>query len=195
MDAGCIASADAAAAWGSSMLREFAAKQQLVDRAHMFCDRVSARDRDELRALGDACAAIAECEIDLVALQVLQARTPGTGDAARLFRTAVGGRGRLEAGMALAVAYLPLPVVDAFAASVCGPATLRRVAALADPERRLVPRTRLFLADRLMRDPSVQGLVAATAAVWRTWNGPRPRTATQRTRWRGRWRTRRSGIG
>jgi hypothetical protein len=36
---------------------------------------------------------------------------------------------------------------------------------MVDPARRLVPRTRLFLADRLMRDPTVQGLVAATAAA------------------------------
>lgn len=151
--------------WGSSMLREFAAKQQMVDRAHMFCDRVSGRDRKELCALSDACAALADGAIDLAALQTLLVRTPAVGDAAPLFRAAVGRRSKSVAGMALAIAYLSFPVVDAFVACVGGRASLRRVAAMVDPDRRLVPRTRLFLADRLMRDPSVHGLVAATAAA------------------------------
>ena len=165
MEHGCISLSDAAVAWGSSMLRDFAAKQQLVDRTHMFCDRVSARDRTELRALSDACAALGDGEIDLEALQTLLVRTPASGDAALMFRAAVGRRSQAVAGMALAIAYLPFPVVDAFAACVGGTPNLRRVAGMVDPDRRLVPRTRLFLADRLMRDPSVHGLVAATAAA------------------------------
>ncbi|MBB4001901.1 hypothetical protein GGR03_000948 [Aurantimonas endophytica] len=147
------------------MLREFAAKQQLVDLTHMFCDRVSPRDRKELCALSDACAALADGDIDFAALQALLAATPGSRDAARLFQAAIGRSSQRVAGMALAVAYLPFPAVDAFAACVSGATSLRRVAAMVDPGRRLVPRTRLFLADRLMRDPTVYGLVAASSAA------------------------------
>ncbi|WP_327623991.1 hypothetical protein [Aurantimonas sp. A3-2-R12] len=148
------------------MLREFAAKQQIVDRGHVFSDLISERDGRQLGVLAAACEALASGRFDAGALAhlLLDGEACLENCAERLARAAPGAGAEL-AGMALALVYLPFTIPDTFASLVFEPLDLRHVARRADPDRRLSPRTRLFFADRLMRNRTVQGLIAATGAA------------------------------
>ncbi|MCP3054993.1 hypothetical protein [Aurantimonas marianensis] len=148
------------------MLREFAAKQQIVDRDHVFSDLISERDGRQLGVLAVACEALAGGCFDARALArlLLDEETRLDICAERLAQAAPGAGAEL-AGMALALVYLPFPIPDTFATLAFEPLDLRQVARRVDPDRRLSPRTRLFFADRLMRNRTVHGLLAATGAA------------------------------
>lgn len=152
--------------WGRSMLRECAAKQQIVDRRHVFSDHVMERDRRQLRLLAIASNALARGDFDAALLHNLLRDEDACLDecADRLGRATLGAGPEL-AGMALALAYLPFAIPDTFASLAFEPLVLRQVAKRLDPARELAPRTRLFLADRLMRNRTIEGLVAATGAA------------------------------
>lgn len=152
--------------WGRSMLREFAAKQQIVDRGHVFSDLISERDDRQLGILAAACEALASGRFDAGALVglLLDEETRLEVCAGRLARAAPGAGAEL-AGMALALVYLPFTIPDTFASLAFESLDLRQVAKNVDPDRRLSPRTRLFFSDRLMRNRTVQGLLAATGAA------------------------------
>ncbi len=153
-------------AWGRSMLREFAAKQQIVDRGHVFSDMISERDGRQLGVLAAACEALASGRFDAGALAgLLHSEETRLEVCAERLAQAAPGAGAELAGMALALAYLPFTIPDTFASLAFEPLDLRQVARRADPDRRLSPRTRLFFADRLMRNGTVQGLIAATGAA------------------------------
>lgn len=153
-------------AWGRSMLREFAAKQQIVDRRHVFSDLIAERDGRQLGVLAAACEALASGRFDADTLaRLLHSEEKCLDTCAERLAQAAPGAGAELAGMALALVYLPFPIPDTFASLAFEPLDLRQVARRADPYRRLSPRTRLFFADRLMRNRSVQGLIAATGAA------------------------------
>lgn len=153
-------------AWGRSMLREFAAKQQIVDRGHVFSDLISERDGRQLGVLAAACDALASRRFDAGALAgLLHSEEKRLDICAERLAQAAPGAGAEPSGMALALVYLPFTIPDTFASLAFEPLDLRQVARRADPDRRLSPRTRLFFADRLMRNRTVQGLIAATGAA------------------------------
>ncbi|WP_206453507.1 hypothetical protein [Aurantimonas marina] len=153
-------------AWGRSMLREFAAKQQIVDRGHVFSDLVDDRDGRQLRSLAVACEALASGRFDADSLaRLLHSEETCLEACAERLAQAAPGAGAELAGMALALIYLPFAIPDTFASLALTPRDLRQAAKHVDPDRRLSPRTRLFFADRLMRNRSVQGLIAATGAA------------------------------
>lgn len=148
------------------MLREFAAKQQIVDRGHVFSDLISERDGRQLGVLAAACEVLASGRFDASALAgLLHSEEIRLDACAERLAQAAPGAGAELAGMALALIYLPFTIPDTFASLAFEPLDLRQVARRADLDRRLSPRTRLFFADRLMRNRSVQGLIAATGAA------------------------------
>ncbi|ABD06778.1 hypothetical protein RPB_2072 [Rhodopseudomonas palustris HaA2] len=152
-------------AWGRSMLREFAAKQQLVPMAHMFGATIGTADMRQLRALAAAIRAIDDGLCDGEALRRLLRCEGDAGSAGAMLRAATPTLNTEEAGFALALAYLPFEVPDAFAANALRRASLKRIAALIDPRAALTPRTRLFVAQQLAPATSLDRLVAATASV------------------------------
>lgn len=152
-------------AWGQNMLREFAAKQQLVPLSHMFSDTIATRDLQQLRALAEAIRAIASGACDGDALRRLLRFHGDRAEASALLRAATAELDAEQSGFALALAYLPFEPVDAFAVNVLGGATLKRLAEAIDPRTVLPQRTRLFVADSLRRDATLRGLVAATASI------------------------------
>ncbi|MFN3656729.1 MAG: hypothetical protein ACK4UO_05675 [Pseudolabrys sp.] len=152
-------------AWGRSMLLEFAAKQQIVPLTHMFTDAITPLDEQQLGALVRTARALETGKADWDGFHRLLHFNGGLEGAAALLGHAAGPLTAEEAGMALAFAYVPFEVADAFAVNVVTGASLKRLARAIDPLACLPTRTRLFVADSLMRDESMRGLVACTASV------------------------------
>jgi len=152
-------------AWGRSMLLEFAAKQQVVPLAHMFTDAITPLDEQQLGALVRTARALDKGTADWDGFHRLLHYNGDLAGAAALLERAAGPLTADEAGMALAFVYVPFEVADAFAVNVVSGASLKRLAKAIDPPACLPTRTRLFLADNLMRDETMRGVVSCTASV------------------------------
>ena len=145
------------------MLLEFAAKQQLLCLGHVFTDRLTGADGVALDDLSVAIDAVLAGTVSGVQLRALLLHSgDGTGN---LFRDAVGDLGDGPAGMALGLAYLPVEFSDTVARHLLAPIGLKTAAQRIDPRGSLSLRTRLFVADRLLKTPSLQGLLSGVSAV------------------------------
>lgn len=160
-----MAEQDQARAWGRSMVREFAAKQQIVPLGHMFTAEIGASDLRQLRALSIAARAILDGRCDGAGFRRLLCFEGDITTACALLRAAAGPLNSEEAGFALALAYLPFEIADAFAVAVLEGAAMKKVAAAIDPRAALAVRSRLYLADNLIRNATVRGLVSCTATA------------------------------
>lgn len=152
-------------AWGRSMLLEFAAKQQVVPLAHMFTDAITPLDERQLGTLVNAARAIEAGKADWDGFHRLLHFEGDLEAAGSLLTRASGPLSAEEAGMALAFVYVPFEIADAFAVNVVTGASLKRLAKAIDVHACLPTRTRLFLADNLMRDTTMRGLVSCTASI------------------------------
>ena len=151
--------------WGRCMLLEFAAKQQVVPPEHMFSDTITPLDSRQLCSLVGAARALDAGQADGEAFRRLIQFDGNLENAAALLRKAAGPLDAEHAGMALAFAYVPFEVVDAFAVNAVVGASVKRLAAAIDPGSSLPTRTRLFLADNLRKEATVRGLVSCTASI------------------------------
>jgi hypothetical protein len=147
------------------MLAEFAAKQQVVPLAHMFSATITPLDARQLEAVAAAARAIDAGEADGEAFHRLIAFEGTLDAAAAMLARAIGGLDPEQAGMALAFAYVPFEVVDAFTVDALGGLTLKRLASAIDPRGALPPRTRLFVADNMRKQRTMRSLVAGTASI------------------------------
>lgn len=147
--------------WGRTMLSEFAAKQQMLSVQHVFTDVLQQADG---AALEDLLLAIDAVLRDAAGpLRAVLVEDDEAADAA--FCRAVEPLTDAQAGMALALAYLPVEAVDTAATLMLRSMGLTAVARAIDPRDSLTPRTRLFIADRMIREPTLQGLLAAVSAL------------------------------
>ncbi|MBV8751761.1 MAG: hypothetical protein JO328_02775 [Hyphomicrobiales bacterium] len=147
------------------MLLEFAAKQQVVPLGHMFGDAITSTDSRQLRSLVDAAQAMDSGQADGPALCRLLRLSDDLDAAGPRLRSAAGAMTAEQVGMALALAYVPFQVADAFAVNVIKGATLKSLAAAIDPRSSIPVRSRLFLADNLRKDKTLRGVVACAASV------------------------------
>jgi hypothetical protein len=147
------------------MLLEFAGKQQLVPLAHMFSDTITPIDSRQLCALVAAARAIDGGEADGEAFRRLLEFDGELDAAAAMLARAMGRLDPEQAGMALALAYVPFEVVDAFAVDAVDGVPLKRLAAAIDPRSALPPRTRLFVAGNMRQERTMRSLASCTASV------------------------------
>ncbi|WP_102961367.1 hypothetical protein [Mangrovicella endophytica] len=149
---------------GVSLLLECAGKQHLVSAEHMFSEVVSDRDAADLARLAEALRNLSDGRFDGLALRQVMLHG-GRIPAADMLMVAAPTDDPRLAGIALALALTPFGTVDAFASLLIAGGDLRGVARGIDPAGDLEPRTRLFVADHLIRRRNLPVLIAAVAGV------------------------------
>jgi hypothetical protein len=151
--------------WGRSMLREFAAKQQMLSVRHVFTDVVTRADEAAMADLLVAIDVLLGGSVEGGVLRRVLVTEDIDADAIAAFAEATPTLTSAQAGMLLGLAYLPVEAVDAAAMILGGGARLTGTARAIDPRGSLTPRTRLFLADRMIREPGLPSLLGAVSAL------------------------------
>lgn len=151
--------------WGRSMLREFAAKQQMLSVRHVFTDVLTRADAAAMADLLVAIDMVLDRSVEAATLRRILVVEDIDADAVALFSEATQALTCPQASHLLGLAYLPVEAVDAAAMILAGGARLTGTARAIDPRGSLTPRTRLFLADRLIREPGLSSLLAAVSAL------------------------------